>query len=618
MAPQLGFTFGSQHTTPSGILADRTTTFFFPQGFLRRGSSVADGAAQTAAASETFNRERPSSAGLRGLRIVDFWETPSGAPSFVLPTLSVLSAMGLLVLLLACANIAGLAIVRGLSRRGEIAMRLALGASRGRVVRLLSIETFVLAVPGTLLGVVLANAGTPWLVGYAERLATPDRLFFNVDVDGLVVGFAAAVACLSALVVGVLPALQSARVDLVTVINENASPRSGARTRLRSGLVVAQVAVSLTLIVAAGLVWRSVAAARHADPGFDARQVGSLLVDLRHNHYDEARGQVFYRKLLDAGRAGAGVESVALAAHHPLNLQDTRALDVRVEGYRPAENEDLALLSNIVSPGYFRTLRVGVLAGRDFGQHDTAGAPQVAIVNATFAHRFWGTARSALGRRFRVAGGDWRTVVGVVSDMKYIKIDEGARPYFYLPLEQSYRPGMLLYARSSAASDVLLSQAREWVAAIDPELPILYARPLSDRLRGAFIFYDLAAAMLLVFGLCGMALAALGTYGLVAYTVAQSTHEIGLRMALGATSASIIVSFMATGFRLGAAGVALGFAAAIAAGRLLASVLFGVSTLDPVAFGAALFVVLGAVGAATFVPAWRGSRTDPLAALRHQ
>jgi predicted permease len=618
MAPQLGYTFGSQQSTPAGIFADRAATFFFPQGFLRPGARLADAEAQTAAAVDILGRERQTAAALHRLRVVKFWQTPSGAPSFLLPTLVVLTTMGVLVLLIACANIAGLVVVRGLSRRGEIAMRLALGASRARVIRLLVIEPLVLAVPGTLLGILLATAGIPRLVGYAEWLASPDRLFFNVEVDGLVIGFAAAIAAVSALMVGLFPALQSARLDLVTVINEDASPRGAARTRLRAGLVVAQVAVSLTLIVAAGLVWRSVVAARNTNPGFDSQQVAALLVDLRHNNYDEHRGRIFYRRLLETGRAATGTESISLAAHHPLSLQDTRALDVKIEGHQSARHEDLAFPSNVVSPGYFRTLRVNLLAGRDFEDRDTASSQPVAIVNATFATRYWGQADKALGKRVQVAGQGWRTVVGVVSDLKYARIDEGPRPYFYLPLEQSYRPGMLLYVRSSTPIEALLSEARAWVTTIDEELPILYARPLAERLRGAFIFYDLAATMLLIFGLCGVALAALGTYGLVSFTVVQSTHEIGLRMALGATSSSIVGTFIAKGLRLGAVGTVIGLIAAVAAARLVASVLYGVSALDPLAFGVALIVVLGGVTAATFVPAWRASRTDPLSALRHQ
>ena len=203
-------------------------------------------------------------------------------------------------------------------------MRLALGATRPRIVRLLVVENLVLALPGAVLGVLLAQNGIPVLVAYAERLAAPQRIFFNIDVDGLVIGFAVLVACGSALLFGFVPALQSSRVDLVSVINEDASPRGAARGRLRAGLVVAQVAVSLLLLVGAGLATRSVEAARRADPGFDASHVTALELDLKQNGYDEARGRVFYRKLLDAVRADAGVESATLAAYTPMGMLDTR------------------------------------------------------------------------------------------------------------------------------------------------------------------------------------------------------------------------------------------------------------------------------------------------------
>src|SRR5438067_9266777 len=233
----------------------------------------------------------------------------------LLPTLGVLIAMGLLVLLIACANIAGLVLVRGMSRRGEIAVRLALGATRTRIVRLLVVENVVLAAPGALLGVLLARRGIPLLVGYAEGLAAPERVFFNIGVDSLVIGFAVLVACGSALAFGLVPALRSSRVDLVSVINEDASPRGAARGRLRTGLVVAQVAVSLLLLVGSGLVTRSLDAARRAYPGYDASHVSAVSVDLKQNGYDEQRGRVFYRQLLDATRSNASVESATLAAY---------------------------------------------------------------------------------------------------------------------------------------------------------------------------------------------------------------------------------------------------------------------------------------------------------------
>ena len=618
MAPDLGFTFGSQQTTPSGILGDRSAAVFYPQGFLQPGTTRAAAAASADAIWASLRGERPLTEAPKRLKVVPFRDSPSSAPTFILPTLGVLSVMGLLVLMIACANIAGLVLVRGLSRRGEIAVRLALGASRTRIVRLLLVENLVLAIPGALLGVLLARQTVPILVGYAEWLARPQRIFFNVELDGLVIAFAALAACGSALLFGFIPALQSSRVDLVTVINEDASPRGATRGRLRGGLVVAQVAVSLLLLVCAGLSSRSGAAARRADPGFDARQVTALDLDLRQNGYDRARGRVFYRALLDALRSDPSIESATLAAYHPLALLDTRTQRVTIAGYEPRRDEDLSFMWNTVAPAYFATLRVPLQAGRDFGDDDDEASAPVVIVNNTLAQRFWGGAAQAVGQRLRTADGKWRTVIGVAADLKYSRINEAPRPYFYVPFLEAYRSAMIVHTRGTAAPERLVEQARAHIAALDGELPVLSARPLIETTRGALIFFDLAATMLFIFGASGVALAALGTYGLVSYTVRQSTHEIGIRMALGATALSVVRQFVARGLRLGAAGAALGVGAALGASSLLRTVLFGVSTTDLVSFARALVVVGAAVLIATLIPAWRAARTKPLSALRHQ
>jgi putative ABC transport system permease protein len=618
MAPTLGFTFGSQQATPSAILADRRAGLFFPQGYLRPDATLATAAAQTDALWVVLSRDRPLTDAAEKLRVVPFWKTPGGAPTILLPTLIVLTAMGLLVLLIACANIAGLVFVRGISRRGEIAVRLALGATRTRIVRLLIVENLVLAMPGAALGVLLARRGLPIFVGYADALAAPRRIFFNVGVDGLVIGFAVLVACGSALAFGFIPALQGSRVDLVSVINSDASPRGASRGRLRAGLVVAQVAVSLILLIGSGLVTRSLEAARRTHPGFDSSHVTTVLVDVKQNGYDEPRGRVFYRHLLDAVRADAGIESATLAAYEPLAFLDTPARRVAIEGYEPRRDEDLAFLSNTIGPDYFRTLRINLMAGRAFEDRDDQNAAPVAIVNGTLAQRFWGGASHAIGKRIRLADGHWRTVVGVAADIKYVRINEAPRPYVYVPFLQAYRSEMILYARGPAPVDVPVDRARAHVAALDADLPILSARRLDDHLEGALLLFNLAATMLFVFGVAGMALAAMGTYGLVSYTVKQSTHEIGIRMALGASGVSVVRRFLARGLRLGAIGAGFGIVAALSASRLLASVLFGVSATDVMSFARALAIVLGVVVAATIVPAWRAAWTNPLSALRHQ
>ena len=618
MAPQLGITFGSAQTTPSAILSNRLVGVFYILGRLRPGTTLAQAAAETDALWRTLSRDRPLTDATERLRVVGFWQFPGSAQEHMLPTLTVLSAMGLLVLTIACANIAGLVLVRGVSRRGEIAVRLALGATRARIIRLLVVENLVLAVPGALLGVLLAQQGVPKLVGFAERLAAPEHVFFNIELDSLIVGFAVVIACGCALVFGFVPALQSSRVDLVSVINEDASPRGASRGRLRAGLVVAQVAVSLLLLVGAGLATRSLDAAQRANPGFDSSHVTRIELDVKQNAYDEARGRQFYRRLLDLSCLDPGIESATLAAYNPLALLETRMQRLAIEGYEPRRGEDLAFMSNTIGSDYFRTLRVSLVAGREFQESDDASAVPVAIVNATLAQRFLGGPASAIGRRIRIGEGDWRTVVGVAADLKYLQINEGPRPYFYVPFLQSYRSAMALYTRGQAPRDLMVGQARAHVVALDPDLPILHASSLAESTRGAFIFFQLTAMGLFLFGAVGMALAAMGTYGLVSYVVKQSTHEIGIRMALGASAKSIVQAFLGRGLRLGSIGAALGIVAAIGLSRLLGSVLFGVSATDAVSFARALAIVLGGVVLATIVPAWRAARTNPLSALRHQ
>ena len=258
------------------------------------------------------------------------------------------------------------------------------------------------------------------------------------------------------------------------------------------------------------------------------------------------------------------------------------------------------------------------MAGRPFDDRDDHNGAPVVIVNNALAQRFWGGAVNALDKRLRIGEGEWRTVVGVAADVKYSRINESPRPYFYLPVFQSYRSGLILHVRGPAPVDRLIEQARARVSALDGDLPILYGRPLTEQIGGAFIFLNFSATMLFLFGTTGMVLAAMGTYGLVSYTVRQSTHEIGIRMALGASTSSILRSFVGRGLRLGAIGTAIGTLVAIAAARLLAGVLFGVSATDAASFTRALATVLGGVLFATLVPAWSASRTNPLDALRHR
>ena len=468
MAPQLGFTFGSQQTTPSGILSDRRAGVFYPHGYLRPGITLANATAQADAVWATLSRERPLTDAAQRLKVVRFWQTPGSGPTFMLPTLTVLEPDGS----------AGPDRSRARTSRGSCWFADCRGAAKSRCVWRSArrghgssgcwlSKTSSSPCPAPCSGSCSRGTRSPSSSPTPSVSPHPQRIFFNIEVDGLVIGFTALVACGSALVFGFVPALQSSRVDLVSVINEDASPRGAARGRLRAGLVVAQVAVSLLLLVGAGLATRSVDAARRANPGFDASQVTAIELDVKQNAYDEARGRVFYRKLLDASRADPGIESATLAAYVPMGLLDTRVQRVSIEGYEPRQGEDLAFMSNAVGSDYFRTLRITVTAGREFEDRDDETGAPVAVVNATLAQRFWGSASNAIGKQIRVGDRAWRTVVGVAADVKYSRINEAPRPYFYVPFLQVYRSAMILHTRGAAPVDRLVDQARASVAALD-------------------------------------------------------------------------------------------------------------------------------------------------------
>jgi macrolide transport system ATP-binding/permease protein len=551
------------------------------------------------------------------MTVLPIWRSPWGAQTYMLPAVIAAGAMGALLLLIVCANVAGLVLVRGIARRGEIAVRLALGASRARILRLLLIENLVLAVPGAAAGLVLAWYGLP-LMGSSSAASAPARMFFDTSMDWMVIGFAVSAAFASALVFGLVPALRGSRANLVSVIKDDMASRGSGKGSLRAALVVSQVAVSLLLLVGAGLVGRSLDAARHADPGFDARNVISMTVDLQPNGYDETRGRRFYQQLLDNMRRSEGIDSASLAAVFPMTMVDSASQKVLVEGYHPQRDEDLMFLYNVVTDDYFRTLGIGIEAGREFARHDDGSAQQVAIINDTLARRFWGNPQNAIGKRLRAGSDEWRTIVGVARDIKYARINENPRPYVYLPFLQAARSSMILHARNSTGTRTLLDQARREVHKLDPDLPVLDAKTLSDQTSAALGVFEIMARILLALGLAAMGLSAMGLYGLISYAAKQSTHEIGIRLTLGATRRDVVRRFLGRGLWLGAIGVTLGIGASYAVTRLFGNLLYGVSATDVVSFAAASVLVLVSVLLAAGVPAWRAARTDPMAALRHQ
>jgi predicted permease len=586
--------------------------------FLRppNGMSRARIEAQALQISNQLTAEHPNEGLQHRAAIVSIWRWPFGAQSYMLPAVGVMGAMAALLLVVVCANLANLVLVRSVARRGETAARLTLGATRGRLVRQLVIESLVLAAPGAAIGFVLPRFAEPFL-GAAAANVSAFPLYFNVEPDGYVVGFTILLAVLSALLYGLVPAIRLSRTDLGAVLKDDLSPRGSSKSRLRTSLVVAQVAVALMLLIGTALAVRTLEAAQHADAGFDPQQVTWASFDARAGGHDEASGRRLYLRLLEAVRAESGVDAASLATFLPLNLVDMMSRDAKPERYQARRDEDVGFAANVVSSDYFRTMGIPLVAGREFDARDENAIDPPLVVNETFARRFFGTAAAALGRRVETAGRQ-ATIVGVARDIKYARLDEAPRGYVYTPFSHFYMTSMTLQVRSSADRAATLARIREHAHALDPGMTILTSGALTDQLRSATSIYETLARVLTMIGVLAAALAALGIYGLVAYSVRQSTHEIGVRTAVGATRGMILRQFIRRGLTLAAIGTAIGFAASLMLSRMMSGLLFGIEATDAASFAGASLLVLSAALVASFVPAWRGSRLDPVVALRHQ
>ena len=584
-------------------------------GHLKPGVTRRQASAEAAVFATRLEAEHPLPNLDRRMEVVPIWQSPFGAQTYWLPAIAVLGGMGLLILLVVCANVANLVLVRGAGRRGELGVRLALGASRARLLRLLLVENLVLALPGALAGVALASFLLP-LVAAGAAANAPTRVTLDTSVDGYVLGFAMALSVACAIAFGFVPALRASRVELTTVLSD-LSPRTASRGRWRAMLVVSQVAASLILLVAAGLVLRSYAAATRADGGFVSAQVTSIAIDLQTAGYDSTRGPIVITRLLDAFAADPAFTSSSLAMNVPMSLVDNASRATNIEGYAPRSDEDMLFLYNIVAPDYFRTLRIPLLAGRDFTRTDDLDAQAAVIVNETLARRFWQTPENSIGKRLR-SGGDWRQVIGVARDLKYSRLSEGPRPFVYYPLLQSYVPSVHVHARSNGDLNYAMRRVRDHLQAIDSTIPITRSATLNEQTRVALSVYELAAGALTMFGVMTIVLAAIGIYGLVSYTVQQSAQEIGIRMAVGANRANVVWNFLRRGASLATAGAVIGLILASAASGAIGSLLYGVGARDVTSFAAATAIVMAIAVLASLVPAWRASKTDPLSALRHQ
>jgi predicted permease len=521
-----------------------------------------------------------------------------------------------LVLLIACANVANMLLARASGRQKEIGIRLAIGAARGRLIRQLLTESAVLAACGAAAGLAVATLILRLIDSAPLPITIP--LALALQIDGRVLFFTTLIATAAGLAAGLAPALRATRPDLLADLKGEAtsSKTAGRRWTLRDGLVSVQTAVTLVLLVAAGLLTRSVLEAHRVDLGFRAEGLVALASELGLIGYDEAKAARVFEQAFDRVRSMPGVVSAARAVRQPLAINYNRHSVFFADGHA-AGDQGIPVAATWVNESYFATLGVPLLRGRTFTVADTPAGRRVAIVTEAFAKRFWPT-KEALGTRFRTRGVDGPEfeVVGIVADYKVETVGEAPTPYIHYPLVQRPFTGEVLLARSTLNPEALLAAMRKEILALEPAAVFLESQTMERQVDATLLPARLAAQTIGLVGIVATALAAIGLYGVIAYTVARRTREIGIRMALGATPTAVLRMIMRQGLSIVIAGLLIGAALGALAARAIASALYGVGAADLTAWAAAVGVLLGAAVLANFVPARRAARVDPSVALR--
>ena len=539
-------------------------------------------------------------------------------------TLLVISGLFLsltaLVLLLACVNVANILLVRATVREREMAIRAALGAARFRLVRQLLTESVLLALLGGIGGIFLGYWGSSALASLNFQTDLPVHLDFGFD--WRVFGYATAAAMLTGIIVGLLPAIRASRGNLAAILHEGGRGVVGGKNRLRTGLVVAQVAGSLVLLIIAGLFARSLGKAQNTNLGFDPDHVLNLTMDPLEIGFNQQQTRDFYKSVLTRVGSLPGVVSASTATATPMgyyNNNDT----LTIEGYQPPAGQPLPSATyNIISIDYFRTMQIPMLRGRAFTDADGENAQYVAILSESMAKKFWPDADS-IGRQFQMNTDAKHSmvVVGVVKDVRYQGVTGVVAPVFYAPFVQ-HQPGnslQFLQVRTGAAPETMIPEIERAIQSLAPQLPVFDVETMRQALYtlNGLLVYRVGAGLAAVLGVLGLILAIVGVYGVVSYAASQKTHEIGVRMALGAQPADILKMIFSQGLFIVAIGLAVGIATALAAAQVVGKFLT-VSAMDPVTYVAVSAILTAVALAACYIPARRAMRVDPMVALRYE
>src|SRR5216684_2810778 len=567
-------------------LEDRGARWIEAYARLKPGVTLQQAQQEVAGISGRLEAEYPTTNRGRAIQLWPLWQTPFNNARTLLPTLEIMLAVVVFVLLIACANVGNLLLVRSFARRHEMTVRLAIGAGRGRLLKQLFTEGVILSAIGAGAGLLVAH----WC-RHALVLLFPARGGVAMHLPGEIDWRVGALKSDSAGVVG-----------------------GGGKAWVRSGLVVVQVSLSFVLLVGAGLLLQSLQRIRNTSPGFSTRNVLDSAVNLVPAGYDALRAQSFQDELLRRVKTLPGVESAAFARMTPLSYGSFSSTVIAVDGYQPPPEERPTVEYNEVGPDYFATMGIPLVSGREFRRADDEKAALVAVVNETMAAKYWG-GKNPIGERVQVKG-RWMQVVGVAKDSKYQSVRETPKPFFYVPLRQNFSRGAHLFIRTPLSQVTMATALAREVHALDGNLALYEVITLQEQVDRSTSPQQVAVTLVGVLGGLALLLATIGLYGVMSYAVSQSTRELGLRMALGANASNLLRLVMSRGLALTAGGVLLGAAAALALTRLLGNLLYNVSPRDPLAFGSAFVVMTIASLAACFLPAWRATRTDPARALR--
>jgi predicted permease len=570
--------------------------------------------AEISAIAKRLEEQYPATNRGRGIRLYPLWQTPFNNAGTLLPTLSIALGVVVFVLLIVCANVSNLLLVKAFGRRHEMTVRLALGARRGRLLQQLLTEGLILASIAVIGGLILAHWTRNLLV-----LLLPKRggtaMYLPGTVDWRVLALSTVVCLVATLLLGLVPAIHTGKLDLASALKAESGGVVGGRRRAtaQSSLVLVQVALSFVLIVGSGLLLKSLRAVQNTSPGFST-DVVTTWIDTKSAGYDKQRAFTFQDELVDRLQAVPGVQSAAFSRIGAFTYGVYSSASIAADGYLTAPDEQPVVDYDEVGPGFLTTMGIPLVSGREFTRADNETALPVAIVNDAMAAQFW-HGQDPVGRRIQVKG-RWLQVVGVAKVSKYRTLIETPKPFFYVPMRQSL-VGSGLYIRTSLPPATMATTLAREIHALDTNLASGEMITMQEEINRSTAVQRIAVNMLGAFGALALLLAGVGLYGVMSYAVSQSTRELGLRMALGARAVDLLGLVMSQGLLLTLAGVVLGGLTALGLSRLLGYLLYRVSPRDPLTFVTATLVMAIASVLACFLPAWRATRTDPVRALRN-